>query len=303
VVAVRIEDVRAVVAGVVHGPLARRSVVPIADPESDSVELVHGHVVCRGKGEVHVLGWIRTGDERARAAHTAESGPVRLRLPGLDAEDRCDGLVEALRGSNVADAEPEVVDDAAVVPQDPVVHRLDAVPVRVDHEGAVVLGPVLRPRSGRPVVGVTRFRQRAPERVNVFAPGRGEPDVETSSRRIVGVRPRDREVVPFEAILAHEGRSTEPDRLEHEVVEALRLRELRRPNRHVVEHAQRVRPQLRSVPPSRATGALTVAAARNASPAGRSLSPTSPYTQPAEEVNGAVRVLAMILENGAIRTL
>src|SRR5262249_24724863 len=157
VVAVRIEDVRAVVAGVVHGPLARRSVVPVAGPESDPVELVHGHVVRGGKGDVHVLGWIRTGDERARAALTAESGPVRLVLPEWDAEDRCDGLVEALRGSTVADGEPEVVDDAAVLPRHPAVLRLDAVAVRVDHEGAVVLGPVLRPRSGRAVVGVTRF--------------------------------------------------------------------------------------------------------------------------------------------------
>src|SRR5690242_5495116 len=55
VVAVGVENERAVVAGVV-APLSRLAVVAIARGDEGSVELVHRRVVRGAEGEVHVLG-------------------------------------------------------------------------------------------------------------------------------------------------------------------------------------------------------------------------------------------------------
>ena len=66
-----------------------------------------------------------------------------------------DRLVELRRRLDVGDADPEVVDVAAV-PERAVVDSLDAVPVRIEEEGAVVVVAVLRPQAGLAVALVAR---------------------------------------------------------------------------------------------------------------------------------------------------
>ena len=67
----------------------------------------------------------------------------------VEARGRGDGLVEARRGLEVGDADPEVIDDRSLA-QRAVVHRFGAVAVRVEEERPVVVVAVLRTQPGAP---------------------------------------------------------------------------------------------------------------------------------------------------------
>src|SRR5207248_722516 len=77
------------------------------------------------------------------------------------ARDRRNRLVEAAGRFDVAHADPEVVDAVFALALASEIDGLRAVAVGIADEGAVVVGVVLRPRAGRPVVGVAGGRPRA----------------------------------------------------------------------------------------------------------------------------------------------
>src|SRR5439155_15371536 len=134
VVAVGVEHVGAVVAGVILGPLAGRAVVPVARRQRDAVELVHrAGVRCRER-EVDVLCQRPRGRpvgrrrrERERGDAAAKVGPLVLTQPQPEPEHGRDRLVERDRSVHIADAQPEVVDTASVLAEVVLVHGLDAV--------------------------------------------------------------------------------------------------------------------------------------------------------------------------------
>jgi len=84
-----------------------------------------------------------------------------------EARGRPDRLVELRRRLDVGDTDPEMVDVAAVS-QRAVMDGLDAVPVGIEQEGAVVVVAVLRPRAGLAVALVPGGRPSQPERVDVL---------------------------------------------------------------------------------------------------------------------------------------
>jgi hypothetical protein len=144
---------------------------------------------------------------------------------------RRDGLVEALRRGDVGDADPEVVDPAALSHR-AVVHGFGAVPVRVEEERAVVVVAVLRAQAGRAIVAVAGVGAGAPELVHALTRRRDERDVEPPRHRLLFVGPREREVVPLRVC-----RLLDAERPQHGLVEALRRLAVRDTNRDVVEHA------------------------------------------------------------------
>src|SRR5947207_12955425 len=73
VVAVGVEHVRAVVTGVILGPLTGRPVVVVAGRERDAVELVDACVVGSGEGDVHVRRRLALDEPKTVATH-AEAG-------------------------------------------------------------------------------------------------------------------------------------------------------------------------------------------------------------------------------------
>src|SRR5438874_4418737 len=110
IVAVRVEHERAVVAGVIV-PLARRTVVAVARRDERSVELVHDRVVGGREGEVHVLGQRPVVvDDAERPVLAPEMPPFWPLAREDEAAEGTDGLVEALRGLEVGDPDPEMVD-------------------------------------------------------------------------------------------------------------------------------------------------------------------------------------------------
>src|SRR5439155_18263615 len=151
VVAVGVEDESAVVAGVIV-PLTRRTVVAVARRDERSVKLVHDRVVGGREGEVHVLGQGPVVVDDAEGPILAPEMPPFWPLAREDeAAEGTDGLVEALRGLEVGDPDPEMVDAVVAFARAPVVDCLGSGAVRVEHEAAVVVRRVLRTRSGRPV--------------------------------------------------------------------------------------------------------------------------------------------------------
>ena len=57
-------------------------------------------------------------------------------------------------------------------------HRLDIVPIRIEHEGSVVVRVVLRPEPRRAVVHASRLERRPVKRVDSGARLRDEGDVQ-----------------------------------------------------------------------------------------------------------------------------
>ena len=184
---------------------------------------------------MHVLGRCAAADDRERAAEAGEERPVIELAPDVEPRSRGDGLVEARRGLEVGDPDPEVI-DAALLPQRAVVYGLGAVAVRIEEECAVVVVAVLRPQAGRAVVGIAGVRSRLPERVDVGARRRCEPDVQAPRHRPVGARRRETEVDPLDVVLIRVG-LLDPERLQHGLVELLRGCAVRSADRHVVEHS------------------------------------------------------------------
>ena len=121
-------------------------------------------------------------DDRERAAEAGEERPVCELASDVEARGRRDGLVEARRGLEVGDADPEVIDDRSLA-QRAVVHGFGAVAVRVEEERAVVVVAVLRTQPGRAVVWVARGGTRLPELVDVSTRRGGEADVQPPRHR------------------------------------------------------------------------------------------------------------------------
>ena len=84
--------------------------------------------------------------------------------------------------------------DVAAVAGAAVVNRLDAVAVRVEQEPAVIVGTVLRPRTGLAVAAVAGVDAGLPERVDVHSRRRDEADVQAPTHRVGRVRLREREI-------------------------------------------------------------------------------------------------------------
>ena len=128
-------------------------------------------------------------------------------------------LVEVRRRLDVGDTDPDVVDVAAV-PQRTVMHGLDAVAVRIEQEGAVVVVAVLRPRAWLAVALVPGGDPSPPERVDVLPRRRREAHVQPPSGRVGVVRLREGEVVPL-GVLAAVVSQLDRNRPQHGFIEAL----------------------------------------------------------------------------------
>jgi hypothetical protein len=176
----------------------------------------------------------RAPHERERAADADEVAAVGLVVPQREAGVRGDDLVEAARGGEVGDADPDVVDvpgraDLAVV------DGLRAVAVRIEQEAAVVVVAVLGPRPRGAIVAVPPVHPGSPERVDVLARARDEADVQPARDRVASLRRGEREVVPLGEARVAVGR-LDAQRLEHRAVEGLRRRAVRDSDGDVVEH-------------------------------------------------------------------
>jgi hypothetical protein len=237
-VAVGVQDERTVVARVVLRPLAGSALVAVPGLDQRGVERPDRRLVGRGEGDVHVTGRL-AGDERERAAprgDPVERRPVRRVVDELVAGVGCCRGVEVTGRGDVGDADPQVV-DVPVRPLAVAVDGLDAVAVGVAQERAVVRGAVLRPRPGRPVVGVPGGGAGAPERVDGVAGRRRERQVEPGRRGPPGGHVGEREVVPLGEPLATGGR-TDAQRPQDRGVEALRGAAVGDAQGHVVEHGR-----------------------------------------------------------------
>ena len=157
VVAVGIEDERAVVARVVGGALTGRAVVRVARVDRGAVEGVDRLVRVHAERDVDVLGRRLAGDVRDRGVAGDDLDVIGL----VDADLLARRQVEAPDGRDVTRAEPQMADRAglALLAR---VHRFDAVAVRVAQEPAVV--------------GGARLDAGAAERVDELVRRRGERD-------------------------------------------------------------------------------------------------------------------------------
>src|SRR5215212_2772157 len=246
-VTIRVEHEGGVVARVVDLPLARCAVVAVAGGRRVAVEAVDGLVVGRREREVHVLQGLLACDHRERAADAGELRPLRRLAADAEAGGGADGLVEPGRRLDVRDADPEVVDVGAVA-EGAVVDGLDAVAVRVEQEGAVVVVAVLRPWPRLAVALVAGARAGAPELVHVSMARSGEAHVQPprDRARIVGLR--EGEVVPLDEPLAAV-RPLDPERAEHGLAEPFGGRTVGDADRDVVEHATTIPTEKEPEPP------------------------------------------------------
>src|SRR5262245_60890719 len=123
VVAVRVEDISAVVVGVVPRSKAGCSVIAAARSQSRGVERIDGRSVWRDERNVHRRRGLTFRDEevdtpwRAEAyAHAAEAHGA-LHLGYLDPERCQSGLVEPPACGDVADRDREMVDERHGAPK------------------------------------------------------------------------------------------------------------------------------------------------------------------------------------------
>src|SRR6266542_4808200 len=235
VVAVRVEDECPVVPRVIDRPLAGPAVVPVAGSRRDAVELVHDRVVAGRERHVDMLRRL-AGEENERAGLTdGLNAAERLDRPHAYAGNRGDRLVEPLRGVDVRDANPEVIDLPGSALSS-VVHRFGAVAVRVEQERTVVVVAVLGTLARLAVVAVAGTRPRAPELIHELARRSEERHMQAPGHRLLLACLRNGEVAPFREPLARVC-PLDADRAQHRLVEPLRRLAVRHTNRHVVEHA------------------------------------------------------------------
>src|SRR5205085_795188 len=171
-----IEHEGAVVARVVDLAFAGCAVVSVPGVDCRAMERIDRRIVGHREGDVRVLRH-RPGDHGERAAGGRKLRAIRRIARKTEAGMARDELVEPLRRSDVRDANPQMVDVAAVRAHVVVVNGLGAVPVGVEQESAVVALAVLRTRTGSSVVAVAGVRSDAPELVDVRTRRRGECDV------------------------------------------------------------------------------------------------------------------------------
>ncbi|MGP0051703.1 MAG: hypothetical protein ACLPZR_23050 [Solirubrobacteraceae bacterium] len=119
------------------------------------------------------------------------------------------------------------------------VHRLDAVAVRVEQEGAVVIGAVNHARPGRAVVRVAGVDPRLPERVDGRAVRRAEADAQAAGHGVLAVSRADRPVLPLDQLGVRVARIY-AEHGEHGAVEALGRGDVGHGDPHVVEHRRRL---------------------------------------------------------------
>ena len=125
--------------------------------------------------------------------------------------------------------------DVAGLAHDPVVDGLRAVAVGVEQERAVVVVAVLRPRARLAVAREAGPGARPPKLVHFGTRGRDETDVQAPGRRLAFRDRSDGEVVSFGDGQVRVG-LLDPERREHEVVEALRRLTVRHADGDVIEH-------------------------------------------------------------------
>ena len=124
--------------------------------------------------------------ERERAAAPENCARSGVSVPEPQARVRRDRLVEPLRRGDVGDADPQVVDVAAGA-QRLVVDGLDAVAVGIEQNAAVVVGAVLRPRPGRPVVAVSGAVPARQNSSTSSRDGATNADVQAARHRVLRV--------------------------------------------------------------------------------------------------------------------
>lgn len=100
------------------------------------------------------------------------------------------------------------------------VDRFDAVAIRIEQEGAVLVRPADRARHRRAVVPITGVDPRTPEGVYGLAIGRAEADVQAVGQSVLAVRRADPPVVSPKHLGARTTR-LDSEHAEHTAVEAL----------------------------------------------------------------------------------
>jgi hypothetical protein len=141
--------------------------------------------------------WAAVHYERERAVAGRDVESSRPALSRLEGEHRGDGLPEPPTSRGIPDAEPEVIDRraAGTVPEPGA--GLDAVPVGIQEEAAVVVRVVLGAQPRLSVAAIARIHPTPPEGIDLLARARGEADVEMACHRMVAVCLSEREVVPL----------------------------------------------------------------------------------------------------------
>lgn len=121
-----------------------------------------------------------------------------------------------------------------------VVHCLDVVPVRIEHERAVVAVRILGPRAWRSVVSPSSFERGRVESIDLLAPVRHKSDV---NRRARPIRGRNCEVVCLlkaerNLLGAFSPRPDlgKPERRKRTTVELTTSGKIAHPNTDVVDH-------------------------------------------------------------------
>jgi hypothetical protein len=175
------------------------------------------------------------------AAHERERAIVLRDVEALGAlaldrevERRGDRPVEGVRALEIADADPEVVDDGVARAQDPVVQGLDTVAVGIEQERAVVVLRVDRARPRLAVAGVARVDAGLPDPIDLVARARHERDVQPAGRGARRAGLCDREIVPVVDLAGLCDRMAE--RAEDRLVEGEARRAVRDAQGHVGEH-------------------------------------------------------------------
>jgi hypothetical protein len=115
----------------VIAPLAGAAVVAEAGLEGGAVKGLDRGAVGRGERDVDVLGCRVVADEREWPWGSGDVKAVGAAVLDPQADHGRDCLVEATRGVEVADADPEVVDPVLAAACLAVMDGLDAVPIGI----------------------------------------------------------------------------------------------------------------------------------------------------------------------------
>src|SRR5262249_54605983 len=152
------------------------AVVASAGCQPGSVEVGDGLPIVDAERQVKVLrGWVLEEGEAATVGDQLDAVGAFLE-PQLENWGDC--AVEPFGCLEVVDADPEVVEEAAVGVAVVAGDGFERVVVVVADERPVVAGAVLGSRTGSPVVAVARGCQGLPPVIDLALRSRGEADVE-----------------------------------------------------------------------------------------------------------------------------